>query len=263
MGIEEVINSRRSDNMAFWLYGDSMIMVNRYGVRVANEKAHYNERGRIHGVYDASTKQYENNVLFQIYDGGVADNPEMGVKYPVPFPGQTSDHVITGSTWKELAANIDKRLATIARRTGGVTLADGFADRLQETVDRFNSFAAVGHDADFARGERPAEHGYSVMGLNRGVNRTMYPISSSGPYYAILLGAAAFDTNGGPSTNELAQVVDSKEQAIPGLYAVGNCAGSPAHGAYWSGGATLGNALVWGYQAGIHAAAEPVKESSR
>jgi succinate dehydrogenase/fumarate reductase flavoprotein subunit len=45
------------------------------------------------------------------------------------------------------------------------------------------------------------------------------------------------------------------------LYGAGNAIGSPAHGAYWSGGATLGNALVWGYHAGVNAAAEPVKEA--
>src|SRR5580704_6336294 len=245
MGVEEVLDTQRSDNMAFWLYGDSMIMVNRYGVRVANEKAHYNERGRIHSVYNA----------------GVADNPEMGVKYPVPFPGQSTEHVITGNTWAELAANIDARLAKIAARTGGVTLDERFADRLADTVTRFNSFAASGHDDDFFRGERQAEHGYSVMGLTRGVNRTMYPFASSGPYYAILLGAAGFDTNGGPAINENAQVVGPDEQPIGGFYAAGNAAGSPGHGAYWSGGATLGNALVWAYQAAAHASGQPDRDA--
>jgi hypothetical protein len=260
MSVEEVLDTQRSDNMAFWLYGDSMVMVNRYGIRVANEKAHYNERGRIHSAYNASTKQYENNVLFQVYDAAVADNPEMGVKYPVPFPGQSAEHVITGNTWAELAANIDSRLAKIAARTGGVKLDERFADRLADTVTRFNSFAATGHDDDFFRGERAAEHGYSVMGLSRGVNRTMYPFASSGPYYAIMLGAAGFDTNGGPALNENAQVVGPDEEPIPGFYAAGNCAGSPGHGAYWSGGATLGNALVWAYQAGAHAAGQPGRD---
>jgi 3-oxosteroid 1-dehydrogenase len=260
MGIEEVLDTQRSDNLAFWLYGDSMVMVNRYGVRVANEKAHYNERGRIHGVYNASTKQYENNVLFQVYDAATANNPEMGVKYPVPYPGQSTEHVITGDTWAELATNLDARLAKIAARTGGVKLDERFADRLAGTVTRFNAFAASGHDDDFFRGERAAEHGYSVMGLTRGVNRTMYPFASSGPYYAILLGAAGFDTNGGPALNENAQVVRPDDQPIPGFYAAGNAAGSPAHGAYWSGGATLGNALVWAYQAGAHAAGQPDRD---
>jgi 3-oxosteroid 1-dehydrogenase len=89
----------------------------------------------------------------------------------------------------------------------------------------------------------------------------MYPFASSGPYYAILLGAAGFDTNGGPAIDEHARVVGPDEQPIGGLYAAGNCAGSPGHGAYWSGGATLGNALVWSYQAAAHAAGQPDRDA--
>jgi 3-oxosteroid 1-dehydrogenase len=261
MGIEEVQDSHRSDNMAFWLYGDSMVLVNRRGRRVVNEKAHYNERGRIHTVYDATTKQYENNVLIQVYDDAVANNPEMGVKYPVPYPGQSTDHVLVGNTLEELAAAVDERLATLAHRTGGVRLADDFASQLRDTIERFNKFAANGVDEDFGRGTALGERGYSVMGLTRGgANRTMYPFADTGPYYAVLLGAAGFDTNGGPSINEKSQIIDHREQPIPGLYGAGNCIGSPTHGAYWSGGATLGNALVWAYHAGANAAAEPTKE---
>jgi 3-oxosteroid 1-dehydrogenase len=259
MGLEEVKDSHRSDNMAFWLWGDSMVLVNRRGQRVVNEKAHYNERGRIHTVYDATTKQYENNVLIQVYDAAVADNAEMGVKYPVPYPGMPTDHILVGNTLEELAAAVDERLASLADRTGGARLASDWAQHLRETIDRFNKFAENGVDEDFGRGTAPGERGYSVLGLTRGVNRTMYPFADSGPYYAVLLGASGFDTNGGPSINENAQIIDHREDPIPGLYGAGNCIGAPGHGAYWSGGATLGNALVWAYQAAVHASAQPDK----
>lgn len=258
--IEHVMDSHRADVMAFWLYGDSMVLVNRHGYRVVNEKAHYNERGRVHTVYDATTKSYENNVLIQVYDDAVASNPEAGVKYPVPFPGESSEHILKGQTLEELAAAVDERLAKLASRTGGVRLAPDFAANLAATIARFNEFARTGHDLDFGRGAALAEHGYSVMGLTRGVNRTMYPFADSGPYYAVLLGAAGFDTNGGPAINEKAQIIDWDHQPISGLYGAGNAIATPAHGAYWSGGATLGNALVWGYHAGLNVAAEPIKE---
>ena len=257
--IEQVMDAHRADVMAFWLYGDSMVLVNRRGHRVVNEKAHYNERGRIHTVYDATTKAYENNVLIQVYDDAVANNPEGGVKYPVPYPGESSEHILTGATLEELAGAVDERLAKLSARTGGARLAADFAANLAATIARFNEFAKTGHDLDFGRGEAPAEHGYSVMGLTRGVNRTMYPFAESGPYYAVLLGAAGFDTNGGPTINDKAQFVRWDGEPIPGLYGAGNAIASPTHGAYWSGGATLGNALVWGYHAGLNAAAEPVK----
>jgi 3-oxosteroid 1-dehydrogenase len=259
--IEQVLDTHRADTMAFWLYGDSMVLVNRHGARVVNEKAHYNERGRVHAVYDATTKSYENNVLIQVYDDAVANNPEMGVKYPVPFPGESSEWIISGDTLEELAAAVDERLAKLASYTGGVRLAPDFAANLAATIERFNGFARTGHDLDFGRGEAPGERGYSVLGLTRGVNRTMYPFAESGPYHAVLIGASGFDTNGGPSINEKAQIITWDGEPIPGLYGAGNAIGSPGHGAYWSGGATLGNALVWGYHAGANAAAEPVREA--
>jgi succinate dehydrogenase/fumarate reductase flavoprotein subunit len=258
--IEQVLESHRADTMAFWLYGDSMVLVNRHGVRVVNEKAHYNERGRVHAVYDATTKSYENNVLIQVYDAAVANNPEMGVKYPVPFPGESSEWILSGETLDELAAAIDERLAKLARYTGGVRLAPDFAAKLAATIERFNEFARTGRDLDFGRGDAPGERGYSVLGLTRGVNRTMYPFADTGPYHAVLIGASGFDTNGGPSINEKAQIVTWDRAPIAGLYGAGNAIGAPSHGAYWSGGATLGNALVWGYHAGLNAAAEPVRE---
>jgi 3-oxosteroid 1-dehydrogenase len=260
MAVEEVRDVHRSDNMAFWLWGDSMVLVNRHGVRVVNEKAHYNERGRIHSVYDATTKSYENNVLFQIYDDALAKNDEMGVKYPVPYPGQPWDLVISGDTWEELADAIDERLAKLASDTGCLRLAPDFAEKLAATVERFNGFAETGVDEDFGRGSAPGERGYSVLGLTRGVNRTMFPFAKSGPYHAVLLGASGFDTNGGPSINPDGQVINWDSEPIPGLYGAGNCIGAPGHGAYWSGGATLGNALVWAYRAAVHASAQNAKE---
>jgi len=148
-----------------------------------------------------------------------------------------------------------------ASRIGNIAISEDFEKTLKATIERFNEFARTGHDLDFGRGEAPGERGYSVMGLTRGVNRTMYPFQDGGPYHAILIGAAGFDTNGGPSINAKAQIVGWDREPIPGLYGAGNAIGSPGHGAYWSGGATLGNALVWGYHAGVNAAGEPVREA--
>ena len=89
-------------------------------------------------------------------------------------------------------------------------------------------------------------------------NITMYPFTAQVPYYCILIGAGTLDTNGGPKINAKAQVLDTRENPIPGLYGAGNCI-APFVPNYIAAGATLGNCLASGYAAGINAAIEPVK----
>lgn len=133
---------------------------------------------------------------------------------------------------------------------------------LKETIARFNQFAESGVDLDFHRGETPIElanYGKPVAGNDK-PNRTMYPIRSTGPYYAVMTGAGTLDTKGGPKINASAQVLNADDQPIAGLYGAGNCIAAPAGQGYWAGGATLGPALTFGALAGKHAAASVLKE---
>lgn len=84
----------------------------------------------------------------------------------------------------------------------------------------------------------------------------MAPISDTGPYYAVLLGAGALDTKGGPVYNENGQVLDIHDQPIPGMYVVGNAGASPSGKSYLGGGGTLGLGVTFGYMAGEHAASQ-------
>ena len=85
----------------------------------------------------------------------------------------------------------------------------------------------------------------------------MYPISTSGPYYAALLSGGTLDTKGGPKTTPGGQVLDDSDRPIPGLYGVGNCVASASARAYWAGGATLGPILAFAYLAAHQADKEP------
>lgn len=86
----------------------------------------------------------------------------------------------------------------------------------------------------------------------------MHPISTTGPYYAVLLGAGTLDTCGGPVVGTDGRVQRPDGSGIPGLFGAGNGTASPAGRGYWGAGGTLGPALVFGFLAGRNAAREPI-----
>jgi 3-oxosteroid 1-dehydrogenase len=245
----------------FMPFGDSMLQVNKYGRRVVNEKSPYNERSQIHFHWNPSKREYSNLLMFMIWDEALATNDtQWALRPPVPMPGEVSPWVISGDTWEELAANVDERLERMATHTGGARLCPDFVATLEESVARYNEVAATGKDSDFDRGETPIEVEWSGPGRPGSPNPTMAPLSDHGPYYCVILGAGALDTNGGPTINTDAQVLGGEGAPIPGLYGAGNCVASINGQAYWGPGATIGPALTYGYIAGCSAAAEPPKK---
>ena len=101
-------------------YGDSMIIVNKHGRRVVNEKAVYNERGTIHTAWDPSRYEYPNLVLFMMWDQAVMDKPDNDrFRWPVPLPGEPlPSFVAKADTLEALATELRRRLGTIAEFTG-------------------------------------------------------------------------------------------------------------------------------------------------
>ncbi|MCU1451987.1 MAG: fumarate reductase/succinate dehydrogenase flavoprotein domain protein [Acidimicrobiales bacterium] len=251
------------DQDIFCPFGDSMVVVNKHGRRVASEKAMYQERTQSHFVYDAVGTDYPNLVQFMIYDRAVAEYEPFHIyRYPVPMPGTDATYVIQGATWSELAENIDRRLAEIAHRATGdsvigptVRLNPSFARNLAETVGRFNDFAARGVDDDFGRGSTSIQLAWGSVPRpgERQPNATMRPLAAEGPYYCILLAPGTLDTCGGPVVDERARVLRPGGEAIQGLYGAGNCVASLTGEGYWSAGSTLGPALTFGWKAGREA----------
>lgn len=263
--LEEVLKNPSPPTDMFVSPGDSMIQVNKYGKRVMDEKFVYNERTQVHFEWDPIEGEYKNLFLFMIYDQRTADvwgSFPPGSAYPIPEKGESETYILSGQTLEDLTSAIEARLAKLADRTGNFSLDANFNANLGETVSHFNQFADTGVDIDFHRGETPVDlafHGPAAPGNDK-PNRTMYPLSSTGPYYAIILSGGTLDTKGGPKINTKSQVLNTEDQPIPGLYGAGNCIASPAGQGYWAGGGTIGPALTFGNIAAANAIKEAVKD---
>ena len=226
-------------------FGDSMLIVNRYGRRVVNEKIPYNERGQVHFEWDPVRREYRNLLLFMIWDEAVATSTDANrFRFPVPPPGQDFDFVISAPTWEEMAGAIGARLEKLAPHSGGLTLDATFVEGLTSTVERFNAMAGRGVDLDFRRGETPIEQAWASPARPGAASASMYPLADEGPYHCVILGPGALDTKGGPVIDETARVLSPSGDPIVGLYGAGNCISSPAGQAYSGRG--------WDHRAGPH-----------
>ncbi|ENO87296.1 FAD-dependent oxidoreductase [Thauera linaloolentis] len=258
--LEEALENRAIGLGAFVLPGDSMIVVNKYGRRLGNEKINYNDRTQLHFVFDPVKKEYPNHLQFMIFDGRSLD--AFGGAFPIPADRRASRHLVEGRDPADLAARLSERLAKHAARTGGFTLAPDFAANLADTIGRFNGYAKAGKDPEFDRGLHEYDRDWQALFSPRREgttqpenpmpNVTMHPLDTPGPLYAFILAPGLLDTNGGPMINANAQVLDADGQPIPGLYGAGNCIACPAHNAYVGAGGTIGLALTFGYIAGRH-----------
>ncbi len=263
--LEEALQSSNLAAGVFFPAGDSMVQVNRYGVRVVNENRNYNDRTEAHGIYDSSQAEFPNQLLFMVYDQRSAE-AFAGV-YPIPADPENTNYVLRGDSLSDLAKKIDSRLGEIASHTGGVSLAPSFTDNLGKTIKKFNGFARSGKDADFQRGEAAYDSEWhqvfspmkadSGWPANEGPSVTMHPFRDEGPYYAMILVAGALDTCGGPAIDAGARVLDTADKPIPGLYGAGNCIASPSGEAYYGAGHTLGLSMTFGFIAANTAHDEP------
>lgn len=259
---EQVVASSEAYNCVWFLNGDSFLIVNKSGRRFVNEKRNYQDRPMAHLYWDPNYGDWMNRLGFYIYDQRVQDN--WGGTFPYPADPTTAPYIIMGKTLEELADAIAERVASLAEFTGNLKLDPNFKQNLLEEVQTFNEFARKGEDSDFHRGSLryDVEIPYGPTSKTATLteypspdqpNPALYPLSDTGPYYAFIVSASAVDTNGGPVINTDAQIVRWDGTPIEGLYGAGNCIANPSVNAYWGGGATIGNATVWGYLAGRHA----------
>lgn len=109
------------------------------------------------------------------------------------------------------------------------------ADQLQTTVDTWNEAVKNKEDAEFGR----------TTGMDNDL--------SSAPYFAIKIAPGIHYTMGGVKINTNTEVLTADGQPIPGLFAAGEVTGG-LHGSNRIGGNSVGDIIVFGYQAGVKAA---------
>jgi succinate dehydrogenase/fumarate reductase flavoprotein subunit len=266
--LEQVLETRSVARDIFHIPGDSMLVVNRFGWRVHNEKRDYNDRTRVHYDWNVTAAEQSNRLLFMIYDQRTKD--VFAGNAPIPDKATAAPYEIRADSLPALRVAIQQRLDSLADKIGAYPLGADFDRGLMDQVALFNKEAATGVDTQFDRGgsryDKEWHTGYAETKPdlggwpeNKGPNPTLYPLASAGPYFAVILAPGALDTNGGPQTDAHGRVLDTSGKPIPGLYGAGNCIASPAGAAYWGAGSTLGLAITFGTLAGRAAAAEPIK----
>jgi 3-oxosteroid 1-dehydrogenase len=127
------------------------------------------------------------------------------------------------------------------------------AEALEQTVKRFNEFAAKGLDPDFGRGQ--SAYNICLGDPGHKPNAALGPINRA-PFYAARVFPTDVGTCGGVITNEHAQVLDENDRVIDGLYATGNITATVMGRTYLGAGGSIANTMVFGYVAARHAAGE-------
>ena len=203
------------------------MVVNRHGQRFMNEKEM--NVGLAFGIRDPHSSEPLHLPAWRIYDSQFASKYAMALPKTSAYATRFSDSTLQG-----LAGQI------------GVDPAG-----LVESAARFSRFARAGRDEDFGRGDSLWDQQRMTDPNNR-PNPTLGSIEVP-PFYAYPFKASFLGTKGGPRTNARGQVVDQKDDVIPGLYAAGNAMANPFGTKAVGAGTTLGPCLTWGYICGLRA----------
>jgi 3-oxosteroid 1-dehydrogenase len=207
------------------------IYVDGTGKRFCNESNSYVEVGKA---------MYANKAVpcWQIFDEGYVGRYISGAnplqKRRLPEEVIESGAIVRGDTLADLARQIDVP-----------------AQALEQTVQRFNEFAAKGLDPDFGRGQ--SAYNICLGDPGHKPNAALGPIDR-GPFYAARVFPADVGTCGGVITNEHAQVLNENDEVIEGLYATGNITATVMGRTYLGAGGSIANTMVFGYVAARHAA---------
>lgn len=201
------------------------IVVNPQGKRFANESANYHGFNRAFEGWNCGTMKPANYPAYWIGDADFFAN------YELPMTSHTD-----GEGVGVLAAgtSVFDTLEEVAEAIG----VD--YETLKKTIDEFNANAEMGVDPDFERGEHVYDRTTTCdRGEQPGLaNPSLGPVAKP-PFYVNAYLPGSLGTNGGMVIDERSRVIREDGEAIPRLYAVGNCTACIAGNGYGGAGYTL------------------------
>lgn len=215
-------------------YKPGIIGVLKNGQRFTNESNSYHDVGA--ALFRACQGMSE-TAMWLICDQKTIAKYGLGYAKPAPMPLSglvKNGYLMKGNTIEELAEN------------AGID-----AKNLSDTIIEYNKHAVNGEDPAFQRGST-AFNRY-LADPEHMPNPCIAPVSV-GPFYAVKVFMGDLGTFDGLRTAVTGEVLNSKNQKIVGLYAVGNDRASMMGGNYPGAGITLGPIMTFGYLTGLHIA---------
>ena len=222
--------------------GPGSIIVNQHGQRFMHGGYTYNDFPHPFGFFDQRNPGYTNQPPgWVIFGSDVAKQGIIGSKPGIAM-SLTGPNGEEAPDWLKLAGSVRE----LAEQTG----ID--PDVLEETVNRYNTYAEKGEDPDW--GDPGQTH---VLTGPDTVNRK--PIT--GPTFgAIQQWPGTLGTNGGLRIDKDARVLGYRVPVIDGLYAAGNTSATILGAIYGGGGSCIGPSVTMGYHAGRHIAGKPSRD---
>jgi succinate dehydrogenase/fumarate reductase flavoprotein subunit len=216
--------------------GPGSIIVNKLGRRFMHGGYTYNDFSHPFGFYDQRYPGFPNKppawVIFgarHLEKGIMGAKPGIELSLAGPDGQEPPGWVALADSVRELAEQI------------GVD-----ADGLEETVKRYNEYAAHGEDPDWAD---PAQ-----THVLTGPETVRHKPVLGPPFGAIQQWPGTIGTNGGCRIDQDGRVLGNRVPIIDGLYAAGNTSAAVLGATYPGGGACIGSSVTMGYRAGRHVA---------
>jgi 3-oxosteroid 1-dehydrogenase len=209
------------------------VMVDKQGQRYVNEAMPYGDK--VAAMYAKNRPEAETVPSYLVFDGNFRK------KYPVGplLPGQQQSDARAPKDVMSLIAKADT-VGELAKKL------EIDASGLEATVAKMNEYARTGKDLDFGRGDSIFDRYYGDTHVTP--NPNLGPIDTP-PFYGMRIYPGELGTKGGLVVDARARVLKESGEAIPGLYATGNCSSSVMGHTYPGPGSTIGPATTFGYVA--------------